>query len=474
MGWSHPDISLEDLLRLIKGFVDILILASGYQSSGLPAIWDAQNVKKVVSWGIFFENVFRRLRGLDGYEDSVKEVDAALLEMTSNPYFPQGLKRLSSATLSRARYFVFHHLLNTLPLSDAHLSAVLRAAVEMDLDDLRGGEYDCLNVYLDKLLLQTTSLNLVSEKSLPNSMTSYPDIVSSSHDQTVHGSMHNLCGTENGTDHEPLFNLSNLNSKKPCSGNHSELVIQELSKRQIAVSCISSVEIGLDILSRATNGSKCVDAGSHLLEGQLYYSNSPLRKDQFVEFAVLNRWRSGNLSYMLDKRTIRLVSGANLIFSAPKVQWLQVFDQLKISIGKFGDDLLEVIELSLLGCIASRWSCIIEYFMSVSYDVLSISKQYHEVHNLLQGRSQCLYPKEEKMESKENSILEYLTVLLSSQLHQLWKISPILAAVAIPSWSPLFKLYLSEIESQLKESSSTIRCCTCIQDGKEHKECIKS
>lgn len=57
MGWNYPEISLEEMVKLIKGFVDILILASGYQSSGLPAHWDAQNIKKALQWGLFFENV---------------------------------------------------------------------------------------------------------------------------------------------------------------------------------------------------------------------------------------------------------------------------------------------------------------------------------------------------------------------------------------------------------------------------------
>ncbi|PPD75092.1 hypothetical protein GOBAR_DD27979 [Gossypium barbadense] len=35
MGWNHPDISLEEMMKLIEGFVDILVLAFGYQSSGL-------------------------------------------------------------------------------------------------------------------------------------------------------------------------------------------------------------------------------------------------------------------------------------------------------------------------------------------------------------------------------------------------------------------------------------------------------
>lgn len=36
--------------------------------------------------------------------------------------------------------------------------------------------------------------------------------------------------------------------------------------------------------------------------------------------------------------------------------------------------------------------------------------------------------------NQESSILEYLTGVLGGQLHQLWKLSPALAAAAIPSW----------------------------------------
>lgn len=42
-------------------------------------------------------------------------------------------------------------------------------------------------------------------------------------------------------------------------------------------------------------------------------------------------WRSRCLSYMLNKRTIKILSGANLIFAAPKEQWMKVFEHLIIS-----------------------------------------------------------------------------------------------------------------------------------------------
>ncbi|KAJ6329731.1 hypothetical protein OIU77_011240 [Salix suchowensis] len=47
-------------------------------------------------------------------------------------------------------------------------------------------------------------------------------------------------------------------------------------------------------------------------------------------------------------------------------------------------------------------------------------------------------------------------------------------AINDPKWccrSPLLRLYLSEIETQFKGDSSAQRCCSCIQDRKQHKDC---
>lgn len=66
-------------------------------------------------------------------------------------------------------------------------------------------------------------------------------------------------------------------------------------------------------------------------------------KEKLKEFALWNRWKARSLSYLLENRTIRLVSGANLIFSAPKVQWLRVFESLKASNEAYNNNLLEII-----------------------------------------------------------------------------------------------------------------------------------
>ncbi|TQE09800.1 hypothetical protein C1H46_004574 [Malus baccata] len=372
MGWRHPQISMEEVANLIKGFVDILILLSGYQSSGLIAHWDSQNVKKAFQWGLFFEQVFGSFSCSDDYASSVEELDAALSEMTPAASFPKGLAHLSSATLAKARRFVLEHLIHTLPLRDAHLRALLTATVEMDLEELSETEHDFLNAYFNKLKSQNTML-----------------------DQSI----------------EPATTIENCGSD-----GFTKYVVQELLRRWSAASFISSVEAGLDVLSQSVRHSSWSEFDDNLLKEQLNHENAPEIVEWLLGSMTWNRWKSKNLSYFLDKRTIRLVSGASMIFSAPKIQWVQIFERLNLNIsaGSSDDGLCETIG---------------------------------------------------------SDILEYLSGFLGNQMHQLWKVSPVLAAVAIPSWSPLFRFYLSEIQIQFQGDFSTMRCCNCANDKKEHNDC---
>ncbi|KAB2074626.1 hypothetical protein ES319_A07G163900v1 [Gossypium barbadense] len=437
MGWNHPDISLEEMMKLIEGFVDILVLASGYQSSGLLARWDSDNIKRAFQWALFFENVFRRLSSLDVYQESIQELDAALSEMTSHPSFPQGLADLSSVTLRRARSFLSEHLLHNFPLRDLHLRAVITAIVEMDLSDLSQPEHDCLNAYLNNLTLQ-------SRICMRDTSTSSPDLTPT------------------------------VQTEKSGTDNFTKIALHELFRRQSSVSCVSVIEEGLDVLSNAMRHSSRTDSVSSLFREQMNHETVPalLRSaDALVDVVTWNRWKSRALSYFLDKRTIRMVSGASLIFSDANAQWQKLFGQLHISEKSSKNDLHQAIELLLLGSIASRWNCIIEHLMSASYDSVTISKQYHVLANSVFEISQSSHQIEEIKKSKEGGILDYLMGLLGGQIHLLWKSSPALAAVSLPFWPTLFRLYLSEIEIQFKGKPSMIRCCSCIQDTNEHKDC---
>lgn len=50
-------------------------------------------------------------------------------------------------------------------------------------------------------------------------------------------------------------------------------------------------------------------------------------EDQVAHYVSWYSWKTKNLLYFLDKRTIRLVSGARMAFSSPKSQWLQAFEK---------------------------------------------------------------------------------------------------------------------------------------------------
>lgn len=77
-----------------------------------------------------------------------------------------------------------------------------------------------------------------------------------------------------------------------------------------------------------------------------------------------NRWKSKNISYFLDKRIIQLVSGASMIFSAPKIQWVQIFGRLNLNVsaGRSDDGLRETIVSQFFfffsGTIVSQFSSI--------------------------------------------------------------------------------------------------------------------
>ncbi|KAJ7977184.1 Fanconi anemia group F protein (FANCF) [Quillaja saponaria] len=379
MGWNYPDVSLEDLMRLIKGFMDILILTSGYQSSGRIAYWDVQNIKRAFQWGFFFEKVFRYLGSSDVYEDSIRELDTALSEMKSNASFPQGLAHISSVTLANAQDFVSEHLINTLPLKVEHLRAFLTTVVEMDLDELSQAEDDCLTAYLNKLGLQDASHPLVPKK------------MGSSKDLDM------LC---------PDIALNKV-VKKSTGDYFTKYTVKTLLKRWSAMSCLSTVETGLHILFNCVKCMNWSESDITSLEGLQENDKAQRSAEQLVDFITWNQWKSNHLLYFLDRRTVRLVSGASMIFSAPKIQWVNVIEGLNVREESSDADISETIELLLLGSVAHRWNRLLEHLMSVSYYSLPISEQYHQVLNVLSGSCQSFHSKTEVMSSEI-----YIDVLL--------------------------------------------------------------
>lgn len=137
-----------------------------------------------------------------------------------------------------AQQFVLEHLIHVLPLSDAHLRAFLTAIIEMELDGLSGTENNCLDAYLNKLTLQKTSL-----LSAPDRKGFMKDLVLSSPDIA------------------PIKDFT-------------KYAVQEILKRRCAVSCISTVETGLDILSNAVRHKSLLD--NNLLNERLFKEKAPM------------------------------------------------------------------------------------------------------------------------------------------------------------------------------------------------------
>ncbi|KAG6400931.1 hypothetical protein SASPL_137776 [Salvia splendens] len=440
MGWSYPEIAIEDLMKLIKNYIDMLILASGYQSTGRLANWDSNNINRSFQWALFLENVMKALLSSADYEESVEELDALLHELTLDPNFPQGLAHLSCAMLVRAKDLVLEHLIHTFPLRESHLKAVATASVEMDISNLKRRESNGLDVYLEKLMLLPSNGPNLNETAIQKLGIRQSAVSCSTVAEAV---LENIWKTLRTKMHDELGSTSN-----------SELLKQSTMLHLSANFCN-----GLTVFSGSGSQLGYCKSGSFQLKVYLRafsdYGFTIRGEELPLESDYWNHWRARSLSYMLDKRTIRMISGASLIFSAPEGQWTQVFERLNLPAQN--DDISEMIELLLLGCVANKWSALLEHLMSVSYEFPAISKLYHEVISLPPGKSQNFFPNEGLMNSKEKSIVDYLEVLISSKVNQLWQLPPVLAAVAIPSWSKLFRSYLRELEGQLIGNSLATR-----------------
>nr|XP_033515619.1 uncharacterized protein LOC104110292 isoform X2 [Nicotiana tomentosiformis] len=411
-GWSYPDLSLEDLLKAVKGFIEMVNLASGYQSSGRIAHWDSLNINKALQWALFLQDVMRDLSSSDDYRDSLEELDAALCEMASNPSFPQGLAHISSKFLSKATDFMLEHLISAFPLRDGHLKALLIANVEMDYQ-----------------------MHQKAEESINPSPNSFPS----------------------------------GQSEDSISCAFSLFTAQALERRQLTVSLISSAETGLDVLSSGLR-DLYEREDDNALDVKVKHTTNFMTEEKPIGSVVWNSWKSRNLSYLLDKRTIRLVSGASLLFSAPKSQWIQVFQRINLS-SQTEDSLCEIVELLLLGCVGDRWSSLIDRLMLSSYEFVNNSRLYNEVHNLVLRDCRNICCREDIENSKGKGIIEYLEVFLHNRLYLLGELSPILAAFAIPSWSNLFRKYLTELDAQVIGDFSLTRSYGSTKERKEHRAC---
>lgn len=124
----------------------------------------------------------------------------------------------------------------------------MMATIEMDLDELSGTEKDCLNVYLNKLKLQDASTQSVLSRTPFNE-----DPLLLSEDVTL---------------------LSQIG--KSTGDSFTKYAIQELLKRWYPVSCVSTIEKGLDILANHIRYSSWNEFDDYLFKQQLRNEDAPL------------------------------------------------------------------------------------------------------------------------------------------------------------------------------------------------------
>ncbi|KAL6912358.1 hypothetical protein ACP4OV_001163 [Aristida adscensionis] len=441
MGWAHAAVAMEEVLALVRGFVDVLVLAGGRTSSGGAATWSSGEVRKALRWALFFEEVFKNLRDMGQYEDSASELDAALAQLTSSQDFPKGLAGVRSETLSRARVLVIRHFLKAKTLSVENFSAILQAVVEMDIEAaLANGGHNACQEFVKSLL----DMNLSS-----------------------------LTRTKDACDVGLPINSDKLYAESMFMC-HSQILVQEFQKGLDSASCASLAGRGLGTLLNSVKrnsfddarNKKCAPAIPNMLQLNSPESITHRTSQMIDEFLLWKQWRAKCLSYLLHERTIRIVSGASLIFRAPKEQWMRVFEPLKCSAESSQSGIVEITELCLLSLISRRWNPLIEGFMSHTFGFIPISKQYDDLHQLLQGTSQdkC---HDKLLDSEERDIVEYAQQSLQSKPCIFWLLPPVLTAAAMPPGSTLFKMYLAEIDKQFHEAFPANRKCNCREDGIE-------
>ncbi|CAN6239074.1 unnamed protein product [Urochloa humidicola] len=431
MGWAHAAVAMEEVLGLVRGFVDILVLAGGCTSSGAAATWSSDEVKKALRWALFFEEVFKDLRESGHYEDSAGELDAALVELTSSPEFPKGLADMRSETLSTARVLVIRHFLKANAMSVENFAALLEAVVEMDIDGIcASGVHNACQEYAKSILVMNPSCFTQAR---------------------------NGCGIGLPASSDELY---------AQSMGHSRVLVKEFFEGLDSASCSCLAERGLETLLNSVNKNSFDDASNSPCT-----SSIPKTSQMVDEFLVWKQWRAKCSSYLLEERTIWTLSGANLIFKAPKEQWMKVFEPLKSFEESCQNGLVEIMELCFLGLISRRWNPLIEGFMSHTFCFIPISKQYTDLHQLLQGTSQdkC---QDKLLDLEEKDILEYATQSLRRKSSILWLLPPVLTAAAIPPWSTLFEIYLTQIDKQFHGAPPADRKCCCRGDGiDQHRNC---
>lgn len=480
-GWIHPDIDLKNLLVCVRAFVDILILAAGYQSSGEPASWDPENTTKAIQWAVFFENVLGKIPASEEGKQSKQALDMALSQLTSDPVFPKGLPQLSFSTLAESRKMILGSLLQAVKLTDNQLTAVFTVVGEMDPNNLRDhskaallSEEGCISVGNElKIAKQggtSVSINRQSSNFKEDEVVISPG--PSALGKEAVDEPQNAQGESKQTeiDFESVYHVGGAGARKNSSHQLTNYVIEEIIKRHAASACIISLQNGLKALSESVLQNK-VGSENHIWQDDPSSVNSSRDDTCLCKSEVWSQWKNNSLLYLLDGKTLSMVSGASLIFNAAKQQWSQVLESLRGPTEKLDEcKLLEIVEICFLGLSSRRWKTLIRTLMSATHQAISVSKMWHDLQIIYRGKSLHQHAEEETIDLERIEVEEYLMQLLTNRVQLLWRMPPVLVACGLSIRSTLFPIYMNEIHKQIDNDVGTTRYF-CHPNCDKHLEC---
>lgn len=186
LSWVHPYVTLPDLTHFAAAFLDLLLLASGLQSSARPFAWTPHHLRKALAWAAHLERVMADFPASDEGLESRRTFDAALADlMASAQTFPAGLPRLTASDLSNARRLFLQALLQAVAPDSNYFESITDCLIRLDENEGESGvlvkeEVSARNSALRcaeslKVFMESTVGNLVSEKKQITCVTTFWD-----------------------------------------------------------------------------------------------------------------------------------------------------------------------------------------------------------------------------------------------------------------------------------------------------------
>ncbi|KAI5061867.1 hypothetical protein GOP47_0022406 [Adiantum capillus-veneris] len=132
--WTHPDVSLHQLLSLIRAFVEMLLLASGFQPSGSPAFWRSQDVLGALGWASLIEQIIAKISVREEDKYSRETLNRTLQGFMLETSYPEGLPKLSCEILGESKKLLIHAMSHALGSYNGQIESLVTAAYKDEKD----------------------------------------------------------------------------------------------------------------------------------------------------------------------------------------------------------------------------------------------------------------------------------------------------------------------------------------------------